>query len=204
LRETLFNILAPQIAGTRFLDLCAGSGAVAIEALSRGAAAATLVEKSAKACSTIKRNLRELGLQAAQQPSNETDAQPKANAVSRPTAGAELIERDVLIALRHAVRKGGRFDLVFFDPPYDSRLYDPVLTTLGEGSLISNGAIVVVEHRVKRPPAARYGRLGLYRQIAQGESALAFYRDDSGDNRDAVGEREAGDSLDAGDHGTSR
>jgi 16S rRNA G966 N2-methylase RsmD len=86
-----------------------------------------------------------------------------------------LIERDVLIALRLAVRKSERFDLVFFDPPYDSALYDPVLSKLGEGSLISSGGIVVVEHRAKKPPAAQYGRLGLYRQLVQGDSALAFY-----------------------------
>jgi 16S rRNA (guanine(966)-N(2))-methyltransferase RsmD len=179
LRETLFNVLASKIGGARFLDLCAGSGAVAIEALSRGAAAATLVEKSAKACATIRRNLRELGLQAGKRFLNETGPPPKPDDSSRQVSGAELLERDVLIALRMAVRKGDRFDLVFFDPPYDSALYDAVLSRLGEGSLISSGAIVVVEHRTKKPPVAQYGRLGLYRQLAQGESALAFYRADA-------------------------
>src|SRR5262245_41623295 len=111
LRETLFNILANQVGGARFLDLCAGSGAVAIEALSRGAASATLVEKSAKACSTIKRNLRELGLQTARRGLNETDPGDGTSGSERPVFGVELIERDVLIALRLEVRQGERFDL---------------------------------------------------------------------------------------------
>src|SRR5205085_8807217 len=98
LRETLFNVLAPRIEGTRFLDLCAGSGAVGIEALSRGAAHVTFVDRSRKMCGLIESNLDLCGV-----PEDET----------------EVVLSEAAEFLRRAATRGGeRWDLAFFDPPY--------------------------------------------------------------------------------------
>src|SRR5215469_12643770 len=95
LRETLFNILSPEIVGARFLDLCAGSGAIGIEALSRGASHVTFVEKSRPACSVIRDNLASLSIE-----------------------GQSLVCRDTASAIKSLAIKGAQFDLIFFDPPY--------------------------------------------------------------------------------------
>lgn len=154
LRETLFNILAPQINGSRFLDICAGSGAVGIEALSRGAGAVTFIDRSRTACNAIEANLDALGIESS----------------------VTIINRDASPALRRLEQESRRFDIAFFDPPYASEIYDRVMKQLGSGKLPLAGAIVVVEHRAKTPPEPEYGKLKLFREVKQGESALAFYK----------------------------
>ncbi|MEK6304602.1 MAG: 16S rRNA (guanine(966)-N(2))-methyltransferase RsmD [Acidobacteriota bacterium] len=154
LRETLFNILAPRMRGGRFLDLCAGSGSVGIEAISRGASEVVFIESSRRACSIIEANLRTLGIES----------------------GARLINRDVLFALQQITGASAHFDIVFFDPPYASELYDQVMNQLPTGNLLAAGSIVVVEHRSKHQLAPAYSNLATYRQLNQGESALSFYK----------------------------
>ncbi len=153
LRETLFNILAPRIIGSRFLDICAGSGAVGIEALSRGASAATFIERSRRACAVVEANLNSLGI---------------ARAVT-------LINCDAAPALRRLEQESGEFDVAFLDPPYASEIYNQVMRQLGSGNLLSAGALVIVEHRAKIPPEPEYGKLWICRELRQGESGLAFY-----------------------------
>jgi 16S rRNA (guanine966-N2)-methyltransferase len=153
LRETLFNILAPKIAGSRFLDICAGSGAVGIEALSRGATEATFIESSRHACAVIEANLGALGI----------------------TSEATTINRDAAAALKGLEHDARQFEVAFFDPPYASEIYSQVMGQLGAGNLLSGGALVIVEHRAKTPPEPEYGRLRICREVKQGESALAFY-----------------------------
>ena len=153
LRETLFNVLGSRVRDSRFLDLCAGSGAVGIEALSRGARHATFVEQSRRACAVIEANLQALGI----------------------TDQAEIIRRDVLAALKQPGFAPAPFDLIFFDPPYASAIYSPALSQLAEGNLLAGGAVVVVEYHAKTPPESGYGKLHMFRQLKQGESALAFY-----------------------------
>lgn len=153
LRETLFNILTPRIAQSRFLDICAGSGAVGVEALSRGAQEVTFIDNARRACSVIEANLHALGLE------NES----------------VIINRDAAAALKQLAKSGKQFDIAFFDPPYSSDIYDTVMSLLDELPLLSADAIVVAEHRAKTPPKDRYGRLKAYRVVKQGESALAFY-----------------------------
>jgi len=153
LRETLFNILAPKISGSRFLDICAGSGAVGIEALSRGAVAVTFIERSRPASAVIEANLTALGI----------------------TSDATTINRDAAAALKRLEQGSERFDVAFFDPPYASEVYGQVMRQLGSGDLLSAGAVVIVEHRAKAPPEAEYGKLRICREVKQGESALAFY-----------------------------
>src|ERR687886_601066 len=106
LRETLFNVLAPRIEGARFLDLCAGSGAVGIEALSRGAAHVTFVDRSRKMCGLIESNLDLCGV-----PEEETEVVM--------SEAAEFLRRA-------AARDEQKWDVAFFDPPYASD-YMPVL-----------------------------------------------------------------------------
>jgi 16S rRNA (guanine966-N2)-methyltransferase len=153
LRETLFNILAPWIDGSRFLDICAGSGAVGIEALSRGASEATFIEFSRDACAVIAANLKTVGL-----------------------ADRETIERrGALAALKSLEQASKQFDIAFFDPPYSSGIYHDVMRQLGSGKVIAPGGVVVVEHRAKTSLQPEYEKLHRVRELKQGESSLAFY-----------------------------
>ncbi|HEX5735562.1 MAG TPA: 16S rRNA (guanine(966)-N(2))-methyltransferase RsmD [Blastocatellia bacterium] len=153
LRETLFNIIAPWIEGSRFLDICAGSGAVGIEALSRGAACVTFIDSSRRACAVIESNLASLAI----------------------TSDAIIINRDAVAALKRLSGDEAKFDIIFFDPPYASEVYSQVLSVLAAGHLLAPEARVIAEHRAKTPPAAEYGGLKIFREVKQGESALAFY-----------------------------
>ncbi len=154
LRETLFNILAPRIEGSRFLDICAGSGAVGLEALSRGAGAATFIDNSRRACSVIEANLQTLGIKRE----------------------ATVINRDAFTALKRLADEAKQFDIVFLDPPYASGIYDTLMHELATTALLSNDSIVIVEHRAKTPPEPHYDELKLFREVKQGESAIAFYK----------------------------
>ena len=159
LRETLFNVIAPRIVGARFLDLCAGSGAVGIEALSRGAAHATFVDQSRKMCSVIQANLDLCRIE-------ETES--------------EVIQAEADDYLRRAVARGrqleGSWNIAFFDPPYAAD-YLEVLNALGaEGAtLLTENGLLIVEHHHKKELPETVGRLKRYRVLKQGESALSFY-----------------------------
>ncbi len=157
LRETLFNILAPRIRDARFLDLCAGSGAIGIEALSRGATHATFVDQSRKMCALIEANLEELAVDE-----NEV----------------EVVNGEAKEFLRRRAKKEGLlFDLIFFDPPYEAD-YDDVLERMGDenGVLLTSEAIVVVEHHKKKELREAFGVLHRYRTLKQGDSVLSFYQ----------------------------
>lgn len=161
LRETLFNVLAPRIEGAVFLDLYAGSGAVGIEALSRGAAGVDFVERAESAVAVLRKNLARLGI----------------------TEGFRVHTVGVGGWLRRVARSSGEarktaFDLVFLDPPYEAaEEYEATLGLLGGGSvvLIAPGALVIAEHRRKERLRERYGELGRTRLLEQGDAALSFY-----------------------------
>jgi 16S rRNA (guanine(966)-N(2))-methyltransferase RsmD len=158
LRETLFNVLRSRMEGAFFVDLYAGSGAVGIEALSRGAAQVTFVERAPAAVKVLSTNLERLGLREGF----------RINAGSVKT----FLER-----LRPEPTQG--FDLVFLDPPYDAaREYTGTLGLLGGEALgqLAPGALVIAEHRRKEKLADRYGRLERTRLLEQGDAALSFYR----------------------------
>jgi 16S rRNA (guanine966-N2)-methyltransferase len=145
LRETLFNILAPTIEGAIFADIYAGTGAVGIEALSRGASKAIFVEQSRAAANVIRENLRSL------------DLAPR----------AELLQSRASIALPNV-----RADILFLDPPYEAEQeYQKSLTTLGE----TPPSLVIVQHFTKLELQNKYGRLNLTRVVKQGQNALTFY-----------------------------
>jgi 16S rRNA (guanine966-N2)-methyltransferase len=154
LRETLFNVLAPRIEGARFLDLYAGSGAVGLEALSRGAARVTCVERAASARETLSVNLRKLGAE-------ET-------VCVRSGSVAEYLKQ-----------ASGPWDVVFLDPPYDAEAqYTATLGALGgaSASLLAVDAVVIAEHRRKEKLEDRYGKLTRSRLLEQGDAALSFYQ----------------------------
>jgi 16S rRNA (guanine(966)-N(2))-methyltransferase RsmD len=157
LRETLFNVLAPRIEGAVFLDLYAGSGAVGIEALSRGAQQAIFVDQAAPAQKAIRTNLAALQIRS----------------------GYALEARSAAAAVTRLAGSGSRVDIVFLDPPYDRvDEYEMVLDLLGgEGSmLLSPGAIVIAEHAKRQSLAGQYGALHCYRTLVQGDAALSFYQ----------------------------
>ena len=162
LRETLFNVLTQgavdRVAGTHVLDLYAGSGAVGIEALSRGAASITFVEQAPVALAVLRKNLESLGVKA----------------------GFAIEKRKVGPFLRLTSEKGiaAKFGLAFLDPPYEAA--DEYATTLGLlggdcAGLLADGAWVVAEHRRKAVLEERYGALVRFRIKQQGDAALSFY-----------------------------
>jgi 16S rRNA (guanine966-N2)-methyltransferase len=156
LRETLFNILAPRIKGARFLDLCAGTGAVGIEALSRGAVHATFVDQSRKMCKLIRSNVDALNL-------DEDEF--------------EIVIAEASQFLRKRAReKTESFDVVYFDPPYAAD-YNAVLKDFGEHpTLLREDGVLIVEHRKKKDLSQDYGLLHRHRVLRQGDSVLSFYR----------------------------
>ncbi len=156
LRETLFNVLAPRIdEETRFLDICAGTGAIGIEALSRGAEFVTFVDRSKKSCALIEENLDKLGVPESQTEILGLDAE-------------NFSGRD------HAAG----WDVAFFDPPYDSE-YGVVLHEFGNNStLLNEGGILVAEHHSKKLLPDEVGSLRRWRVLKQGETSLSFYTRD--------------------------
>ena len=159
LRETVFNVLAPRIEGARFLDLYAGSGAVGIEAVSRGAQNVIMVERAAPALKILRGNLEKLGL-----------------------GGAVRVEPVSVRAFLKKLRPesaGLAFDIVFLDPPYDAQdEYALALGMLGGDAsrLLANDSVLVAEHRCKEKLEDKYGVLVRTRVLEQGDAALSFYR----------------------------
>ncbi len=153
-RQSLFDMLAPEIPGCRFLDAFAGGGGVGLEALSRGAARVVLVDKSAAAV-----------------------AAARANAEALAAAGGEALvfRQDARTALLAFADQGQRFDVVFLDPPYASDLYLPLLTLAGE-RLLAAGGVAVAEHFHKRELPERIGVLARTRVARVGDHRLSFYR----------------------------
>lgn len=152
LRETLFNILGADIEGSRFLDLYAGSGAVGIEALSRGAHEAVLVESHKKAARAIRANIDSLGI----------------------SGEVQLIETEAAKVLQTLT---GTFDFVFLDPPWSMHAeYDRSLNALARASLLAPQAIVIAEHEKRFTLSEDNGTLHCYRRLAQGDAALSFYK----------------------------
>ena len=157
LRETLFNVLTPRTEGAVFLDLYAGSGAVGIEALSRGAAEVIFVEQAEGSLRAIRANLASLKIQS--------------------RYGLEA--RSAAAALRNLAERGPQAGIVFLDPPYAAEeQYALTLGLLGGAcrGVLGKNAIVVAEHEKRRELEERYGALLRFRVLKQGDAALSFYR----------------------------
>jgi 16S rRNA (guanine966-N2)-methyltransferase len=159
LRETLFDVLtagdSSALEGAVWLDLYAGTGAVGIEALSRGAGKVYFVEISSRASDLVQRNLQSLGVQQ----------------------GFEVIRQDARRALRGLETRGVVADFVFLDPPYRmEEAYRQTLEALSTSPLLKAESIVVAEHLKKFEPKEVFGQLRRYRKLVQGDAALSFYR----------------------------
>jgi len=154
LRETLFNVLGPSIKDSFFVDLYAGTGAVGIEAISRGAREAIFVESHAAGARLVRENLESLGIQS----------------------GVEVIESDVVKGLGKLAARHLMADFIFLDPPYEGEEHLRVLEFLDESHLIAPYGLVIVEHHRSMELPERFERLELSRLLEQGDGVLSFYR----------------------------
>jgi 16S rRNA (guanine(966)-N(2))-methyltransferase RsmD len=155
LRETLFNVLGAGVAGAVVADCYAGSGAVGLEALSRGAEWVYFLESHRAAVKIIRDNLKRLGIES----------------------GAEVLAFDALAGLGELERRGVRLDIVFLDPPYQAtEEYERALGWLGGSSLLAPDAWVIAEHSRRVQLADRYGALARGRTLRQGDAVLSFFR----------------------------
>jgi len=169
LRETLFNVVALQMEGSIWLDLFAGSGAIGIEALSRGAAAVYFIEQSSRAAKVIRKNLESLGIK------ESGSGRSKAEDSNREKI--EILEQDCLAGLRVLEGRGVACDVCFLDPPYrKAGDYEQVLSHLSRSSLLKTNSVVVAEHDKHFDPGADFGNLLRYRVLKQGDAVLSFYR----------------------------
>lgn len=153
-RQALFNSWQSRIPGCRWLDLCAGSGAMGAEALCRGAALAVGIEQSSKACAVIQQNWQ---------------------MVAKPDQLFRVLRGDLLRQLPSL--SGQQFDRIYFDPPYDSDLYEPVLQSITKFDLLAETGELAAEHRPGRSMPNLSG-LSLLRQKVYGNTAIAFYAAD--------------------------
>lgn len=155
LRETLFNVVASRVPDSVWLDLFAGSGAVGIEALSRGARSATFVESSSAAAKIIRKNLQSLEIEE----------------------GFEVIEREAATALRMLDAQAVNFDFCFLDPPYRKMSdYEQILGFLSQSRLLGPESLAIAEHDKHFDPGDEFGSLRRRRVLRQGDAVLSFYR----------------------------
>ncbi len=153
IREVMFRILYRRVRAGRFLDLCAGSGTVGIEAISRGALIGTFVERSAKMCGYIKKNMEACGIKEGH---------------------GEIHEIEVVPFLKRMEKRRRVWDVVYFDPPYDSN-YDEVLAYFSRGAALRPQGVLVIEHHTEMFFPETFGAMKRWRVVTQGETALSFY-----------------------------
>jgi len=157
LRETLFNVVTPSMPDSVWLDLFAGTGAVGIEALSRGARSVYFVESAKRAARTIRENLKTLGIDE----------------------GFEVIEREAATALRMLDSQGVSCNFCFLDPPYRKMGdYEQVLGFLSQSLLLAPGCLVIAEHDKHFDPGESFGSLQRRLKLQQGDAVLSFYSRD--------------------------
>jgi 16S rRNA (guanine(966)-N(2))-methyltransferase RsmD len=159
LRETLFNVLTAgdptALENSIWLDLFAGSGAIGIEALSRGAHSVTFVDSSRAATKVIRENLKSLGI----------------------VEGFEVLEHEAVRALRQLDGQALACDYVFIDPPYkEEESYHECLGFLSQSRILKMTSIVIAEHDKRFNPDEAFGALKRYRTLTQGDSSLSFYQ----------------------------
>lgn len=159
LRETLFNVIAASaptaLSDSVWLDLYAGSGAVGIEAFSRGARSVYFVESSRRAAALIRQNLAALGIDE----------------------GFEVVEREAVQALRLLDSESIACDVAFLDPPWRAReAYEDALRFLSQSRMLRPQSLVIAEHGKRFDPGGAFGALRRFRRLDQGDAALSFYR----------------------------
>ncbi|MDQ3713906.1 MAG: 16S rRNA (guanine(966)-N(2))-methyltransferase RsmD [Acidobacteriota bacterium] len=153
IREVMFRILFRRVRAGRFLDLCAGSGTVGIEAISRGALLGTFVERSAQMCGYIKKNLEACGIKEGH---------------------GEIHQIEVVPFLKRMEKRRRFWDVVYFDPPYDSN-YDEVLAYFGRGAALKPHGTLIIEHHAEMFFPETFGVMKRWRVVVQDDTALSFY-----------------------------
>jgi 16S rRNA (guanine966-N2)-methyltransferase len=152
-RQAVFNIWQGQIEGCRWLDLCTGTGAMAAEALCRGAAFVVGIEQSGKACAVIQANWQQ---------------------VARPDQRFQIMRGNVVQKLPGLA--GQQFDRIYFDPPYAGHLYEPVLALIGQHQLLEPDGELAAEHAPDRLMPDQMTGLQRVQQKIYGGTAVSFYR----------------------------
>ena len=163
-KESVFSILQEQIVDANFLDLCAGTGSMGIEALSRGAKHVTFLERDPRCIEIIERNLHTCGL------------------LTESQARYHLLRRDVVKGIAYLCKRSTLFEIIYFDPPYGidlaggSQLYMTCLPLLAENSLLCGGGILLVEHAKRVVLPDTVGSMKQNRQARYGETVVSFYQ----------------------------
>jgi len=153
LRETLFNVLAPRIVDCVFLDLFSGSGAIGIEALSRGARQVYAIDRDKKAARAIEKNVEALEI------------------------GGELVFVQTNVADGLRILAADQFDIAVLDPPYrEHGIYEQSFRLMGDLQLAAPGAILIAEHEKHFDPGDQLAAFTRYRTLKQGDAVLSFYR----------------------------
>jgi 16S rRNA (guanine966-N2)-methyltransferase len=155
LKESLFNILRARIAGVVVLDAFGGTGAIGIEALSRGAREVAFIEKSISACRLIRKNIGICGIQS----------------------GYRILQQDIFTSLRLLARQGFKADILFFDPPYDWEPYRDLLETTFKHQLAAQPSCIVIEHHRKTELPESGAGYRRFRVVRQGDHCLSFYEE---------------------------
>lgn len=151
-REAIFNIWQGSISGCRWLDLCSGSGSMAAEALCRGAALVVGIEQSSRACRVIEQNWQQ---------------------VAQSEQEFQLVRGDVVQRLKTLA--GQQFDHIYFDPPYASDLYQPVLDAIAQYQLLAPSGEMAVEHNPSLWSVEPIASLEICREKVYGNTAVTFY-----------------------------
>ena len=151
-REAIFNIWQFEIAGCRWLDLCAGTGAMGAEALCRRAAVVVGIEQAGRACVVIGQNWRKL---------------------ARPEQQVQILQMDVLRGL--AQLAGQQFDRIYFDPPYACDFYERVIMAIASHSLLTTTGVLAVEHHKSKVMLSTFGCLAIMQTRHYGTTAVTFY-----------------------------
>ena len=154
LRETLFNVLGPSVEDSLFVDLYAGTGAIGIEAISRGARETIFIESHAACVQLVRQNIEALGIRR----------------------GVEVIEADAVKGLKNLASRHLVADFIFLDPPYEGEEQLRGLEFLDESHLVAPYGLVIVEHHRSMELPERFDRLECTRLLEQGDAAFSFYR----------------------------
>ena len=164
-KEALFDILPHDLSGAKVLDLYAGTGNVTIEALSRGAAEAILIDASKQAANAIRENLRRLRLAA------------------RTKVWIIAVTR----AVKLLARRGETFDMIFLDPPYEHGWVATTIKAVADGELLRQTGVLIAEHSPREELQSRYGALVLVDQRRYGGTLLSFFKQEEQNRRTPEG-----------------
>ena len=156
-KESVFSILREQVVDANFLDLCAGTGSIGIEALSRGAKHVTFVERAPRCIHIIERNLAACQL-------------------TRQHQQVQVLRCNIARGISQRLQSHAPFDIIYFDPPYRAGLYRDSLALLADAKLLCAEGVLLVEHSKQTCLPLTVGELTQYRQAHYGDTRVSFYQ----------------------------